>query len=176
MSTIQGLTLVRPQDQDIAERLLARTRRDSETGCLLWTGARIWTNYGLISVKKWAPPGRKYWHKRTHRVSFELFVGPIPDGYDVEHACHTRSNCDLRDQCPHRLCLEPTHLEAITHRENLLRGNGFPGRQTRQTHCLRNHPLAGPGADVYVSPVGRRQCRTCVSITTAARRSTDQEK
>jgi hypothetical protein len=142
-------------------RLLARTERDVESGCLRWTGARIWSNYGAISVRKWGG------QKRVHRVSYELFIGPIPGGYDIEHVCHTRSDCNMRDQCPHRLCIEPTHLEAITHHENLLRGRGVPGRNAKKTHCIDGHALVGK--NLYITPsTGSRQCLTCRETKRAA--------
>lgn len=138
-------------DRDLVRRLLAKVEATAD-GCLLWTGARIYSNYGLIRH------GRKA--RRVHRVSYELFVGAIPAGHDIEHSCHTRSNCDLKHACPHRACVAPQHLRALTHHENLLLGTGFPAAQARQTHCKRDHPLSG--ANLYVIPsTGARSCRRC---------------
>lgn len=86
-----------------------------------------------------------------HRVSYEIFCGPIPDGFDVDHLCRTPA------------CCHPEHLEAVTHRENVLRGTSPLAEQARQTHCTRGHPLSGDNLYLYHNPRGntRRVCRQC---------------
>lgn len=47
-----------------------------------------------------------------HRWVHLRFIGPIPEGYDVDHLCSVRN------------CVNPDHLEAVTRTENIQRGNG----------------------------------------------------
>lgn len=57
----------------------------------------------------------------AHVFAYELLIGPVPPGLELDHGCHTSSSCNLRDECPHRRCVNPAHLEPVTHRENLRR-------------------------------------------------------
>jgi hypothetical protein len=83
----------------------------------------------------------------AHRLSYEEFVGPIPESHDIDHLCGQRA------------CLNPAHLDPVTHRENLRRGGGFAGVNARKTHCKQGHPLEG--ANVYEHPTNGRYCREC---------------
>lgn len=83
-------------------------------GCWEWQGSVITSGYSQIMVGGC----RQY----VHRVSYETFRGPIPDGLDVDHVCHNRDlTCSGGFSCRHRRCINPEHLEAVTHRVNMLR-------------------------------------------------------
>lgn len=112
----------------------------SDEGCWLWTGA----NDGRYGVKYDREAKRQV---KTHRVNYEHLVGPIPEGYEIDHLCREK------------LCCNPDHLEAVTHRENTLRGNGPSAQQARQTHCKNGHPFSGD--NLRITPTGVRRCRTC---------------
>lgn len=127
---------------DLAARLEQYSVPEPNTGCLLWAGGLIPAGYGMIKVA-----GRG---QMAHRVSYELNVGPIPEGLVLDHLCRVRS------------CIEPRHLEPVTNAENLRRGT--PNRSlanSMKTRCLRGHDLEG--ANLYRSPDGHRHCRVCTS-------------
>jgi len=109
------------------------------SGCLLWTGAKTGNGYGHMSIG-----GRLY---QVHRLMYEIFAGPIPNGLELDHLCKVR------------LCASPAHLEPVTHRVNVLRGDSPAALQILRTHCPYNHEYTA--ANTYVSRTGKRQCRTC---------------
>ncbi len=135
----------------LLERLMAKVDRSGE--CWRWTGATTPNGYGVISR------GRRDGAIPAHRAAYELLVGPIPDGLDLDHVCHTRdSMCPGGPQCPHRRCVNPAHLEPVTRQTNVDRGRRASGRQ-RKTRCIRGHEFTRENA-VPNGPHGRA-CRTC---------------
>jgi hypothetical protein len=112
--------------------------------CWLWTGPALPTGYGRTGVT-----GRG---KYAHRVVYEAVKGRIPDGLTVDHLCGRPA------------CVNPDHLEAVTLRENILRGTGPAARNARKTHCRNGHPLTGDNVKVYTKPNHSqpgRYCRMC---------------
>lgn len=107
--------------------------------CWYWTGATT-NGYGSFQWRGNASP--------AHRFAYELLVGPIPDGLQLDHLCRMRA------------CVNPAHLEPVTQRENLLRGNGWSGRHARQMSCKHGHPFTAE--NIYSPPRGGRQCRMCM--------------
>ena len=99
--------------------------------------------------------GRFYFEGRligAHAASYVMFAGPVPKGFDVDHLCHDRAECDLADECPHRACVNPAHLEPKSRRDHQLRAF--------KTHCKRRHLLTEE--NTYRGKDGRRQCKVCV--------------
>lgn len=109
----------------LRERLERRTERVGD--CLLWTGKTDGNGYAAITI--WSGEGRRT--RRLSRVSHEEFIGPIPDGYDVDHACHSRDPdaCPGRPNCLHIRCWNPEHLQAVTHAENMRRRKSWRDRK-----------------------------------------------
>lgn len=83
-----------------------------------------------------------------------------PSGLELDHLCHTNSQeCTGGDTCLHRRCVNPDHLEPVTHRVNTIRGLGFSGVAARKTHCMRGHEFTPE--NTYIKPNGTRRCKTC---------------
>lgn len=114
--------------------------------CWLWVGSTGRGGYGRF----WIPArGEQPRHIVTaHRFIYEQSVGPIPDGLELDHLCRRPS------------CVNPSHLEAVTPRENTLRGTGPGGLNARKTHCHNGHPF--DQVNTYPRPHGAgRDCRIC---------------
>lgn len=124
-------------------RLLAKVEvRDD--GCWVFTGYRLQSGYGLIGLGA-ASLGLDY----THRVAYRELVGPIPPGLDLDHLCRNRG------------CCNPMHLEPVTRRENLMRGDTHTARNAAKTHCKRGHEFTVE--NTRFDGKGR-QCRICDRI------------
>lgn len=114
---------------------------DADTGCWLWTGALTAQGYGLTTFRTSNKPSY------IHRTVFELLVGGIPEGLELDHVCRVRT------------CANPAHLDPVTHRENLLRSPIAPAAiNAGKTHCKRNHEFDTP----YV-PGRKRRCQICMN-------------
>jgi hypothetical protein len=127
----------------LINRLLDKVEvRDTgyETPCWLYQGAKT-LGYGRIQLTC----------SRTlamaHRVAYELFVGPIPNGLDIDHLCRNPS------------CVNPTHLEPVTAKVNAERGE-----RANRSHCPHGHPY--DEANTYWRRTGGRGCRACRRVAT----------
>ena len=90
--------------------------------CWLWTAAKQPNGYGVFGVLKNDV-------QSAHRYSLTLAGRDIPHGFTVDHLCKNRA------------CVRPDHLEVVTMREKLRRGDGWSGINARKTHCPQGHPL-----------------------------------
>jgi hypothetical protein len=115
--------------------------------CWLWTANIGDGGYGRIRIGTKGAGGSRL--VRAHRVAYQLFKGPIPDGLEPDHLCRVRH------------CVNPGHLEAVTHRVNTLRGEGMQAQNARKTHCSRGHELSGDNLVLDRQKKGARLCRTC---------------
>lgn len=127
-----------PRDTPLRDRFLARVSEYTPDECWLWTGQLNAYGYGLISANK----------KRlmAHRVGYELLVGPIPEGLEIDHLCRVRA------------CVNPAHLEPVEHSENMFRvfGDACPKGHTDFTyHTVRGH-------------ITQRNCRECQRVRDSA--------
>jgi hypothetical protein len=127
--------LSKPQRSTL-DRLFSKVERTPD-GCWLWTGALKVNGYAQLQVG-----GRTGKRLYAHRVAYELLVGPIPDGLQLDHLCRVRH------------CVNPAHLEPVTARENVRRGE-----PAQRTHCPKGHEYTAE--NTFVKTGGWRECRTC---------------
>ena len=111
--------------------------------CWEWRGAKNRLGYGDFCITQGE-------HTAAHRFAYELAKGPIPRGWDVDHLCR------------HPWCVRPSHLEAVPHRTNILRGVSPAAKRFRQTACRKGHSLSG--RNLIVERPGTRRCRTCKNL------------
>jgi hypothetical protein len=114
--------------------------------CWLWTAAKNREGYGKFGINRtWIS---------AHQIAYELLVGPIPEGLELDHLCQVPACVKvIADQ------FGPAHLEPVTHRENVLRGRSAAASHARKAHCPKGHPY--DAVNTYRSPDGHRHCRTC---------------
>lgn len=127
------------------ERFWAKVRRsDNLFDCWIWTAA-LANGYG-----KFAPgSGHRPRLVVAHVYAYELLVGPVPEGLELDHLCRNPA------------CVNPTHMEPVTHRENCLRGESPAARHARKTHCKRGHEFT-PENIWYPPGKQHRFCRVCL--------------
>lgn len=126
----------------------------SQTGanlgpCWIWTGKTTRDPYGQATHT--VNGHRPY----AHRATFEATNGPVPDGFELDHLCRVT------------ICCNPTHLEAVTHAENVRRSRAGE-LYSKRTHCPAGHPYDATNTLVWAD--GKRRCRTCRRVS--ARRRT----
>jgi hypothetical protein len=93
----------------------------------------------------------------THRWTYTQYIGEIPEGMQIDHMCHTQdATCLGGNDCKHRRCCNPDHLEPVTASENTMRQRHY---ERSKTHCPKNHPYEGE--NLIVSKDGKRKCREC---------------
>lgn len=127
--------------------------KQADTGCWLWTGTDQADGYARWRSRPGAPV------KYLHVWAYETFVGDIPKGMQVDHRCHTEDvDCPGGEDCRHRRCCNPDHLELVTGSENTKRQRHA---NRLKTHCPQGHPYT-PDNTVTWSD-GRRRCRECLN-------------
>lgn len=133
----------------IAEKVWQRIDR-ADDGCWLWTGQLATGNYPYFFFRV----DGKNLARRAHRFVYELLVEPIPVGLTLDHLCHSNDlTCPGGEECRHRRCVNPAHLEPVTMGENARR------RTARLTHCPHGHPYSPDNS--MTGHITRARCRIC---------------
>jgi len=127
-----------------------RSIPEPNSGCWLWTGNIITLGYGTVYLGR--IPGGNSQYEYAHRISYEQYRGPIAPGLQIDHLCRVRS------------CVNPRHLEAVTQKTNILRGESMSAQHAKKTTCPQGHPY-----DLFGD--GSRRCRTCRRRQERERRS-----
>lgn len=110
--------------------------------CWIWTGSKNRQGYGHFGVNA-------HLIFAAHRFAYELTIGPVARHLDLDHLCKLR------------ICVNPSHMEPVTHIENVRRGSSPSAVNARAETCKFGHPFT-----TYVTtdrPGGRRRCKVCAA-------------
>lgn len=130
-----------PAHTPVEERFWAKVVGGDYTECWTWTASLTAGGYGRF-------PNRQNYV--AHRTAYELLIGPIPPGLQLDHLCRNRA------------CVNPWHLEPVTQQVNLARGEGIKASvagRLAKTHCPQGHPY--DEANTIRGKNGSRSCRIC---------------
>lgn len=121
-----------------------------EDGCWRTTGSVTGKGYARFRFDGRSGHG--------HRFAYLALVGPIPDGLELDHVCRVRH------------CVNPAHLEPVTHLENLKRRKpSEEWARSQPTHCVNDHEYTRD--NTYNRPNGKRDCRICKNAEKARYRA-----
>ena len=124
------------QISSVQERFEQKIKVDPISGCHVWTGYKDKKGYSFFRVSTSLT-------MRGHKFSFLQAKGEIPKGLEIDHLCRNRG------------CVNPDHLEAVTHRVNVERGFGVGVINAAKMHCPIGHELTGDK--------GKRRCKICTN-------------
>jgi hypothetical protein len=122
--------------------IISTTSFYDSTPCLEWAGYITEGGYGTL------------WNGKTayvHRTVYEMLMGPIPKKLQLDHLCRNRR------------CANVLHLEAVTSRENTMRGKSRQAENAIKTHCKHGHEFTPE--NTYITGKGSRQCKECKNNT-----------
>lgn len=135
--------------RDMSDRLMTHIVLNPATGCWHWTGYVRKAGYGIINIRR---NGKNY-PRHAHRVAYETFRGPVPEGMQVDHLCRRRD------------CINPSHMEVVTPGENTRRGivaEVQRQRHAKRTHCKNGHLLSADNVyQGHCKGFPARGCKIC---------------
>lgn len=135
----------RPRRLPLMERFWSKVEKTK--GCWFWNGGLNDDGYGIFANSC----GSQF----AHRFVYEKLVGPVPKGKEIDHLCRVRR------------CVRPSHLEPVTHAENIARGD-YSGNMNlaelkrAKTHCPQGHPYSGDNL-IIDGTSGARRCHICTN-------------
>lgn len=139
------------------ERIDAFWKKADKRGtneCWKWTGCKTPSGYGKVSMDNKT--------LYAHRIAYLWEIGDIPTDMELDHTCRNRD------------CVNPRHLQVVSHRENIVRavphkqGGWGGGGRGRMEYCKRGHLMS---ESAHVSPDGKRKCRACERMRRAQLRA-----
>lgn len=124
------------------DRLQRLYHLDSASGCLVWDGAVNHAGYGHFR----SASGKTV---RVHRYLYEREFGLLPKDVVLDHVCGRRN------------CIELSHMEPVSQRENIRRGkrSTLVHHNTKKTHCIRGHQFTS--LNTAITSQGYRRCKVC---------------
>jgi hypothetical protein len=130
-------------DATFSERFWSKVDRSAgPNGCWLWLSSKSTHGYGLARVE-----GRR---EAAHRVAWRLSGRTVDLSLTLDHLCRTRA------------CVNPSHLEQVSLRSNILRGTAPSAQNARKTECMNGHQFTPENTRWKQTPKGRaRRCKTC---------------
>lgn len=145
----------------VGERFWSKVRI-LDDGCWLWTAALLKASasgsggYGLFDDEK---------TMLAHIWVYRATIGPVPVGKQLDHLCRNRA------------CVNPLHLEPVTCRQNILRGEGLAAVNAKKTHCIHGHPFSGEnlGKQSQNGKYKGRKCKMCAMLQQRVRRSKQKQ-
>lgn len=131
-------------------RFWQKVNKEAGGGCWLWTASvqEKRGGYGQFRV------GRRM--LRAHKITYALLIGAVPEGLVLDHLCRVPR------------CVNPLHLEPVTHAENIRRGEAPSAIAVRTDRCVRGHAFTD--TNTLLKKDGRRECRSCANEGQRARR------
>lgn len=129
----------------IEARIQSKFDFDPDTGCWVWLGTVNKDGYGVLTVGSRIDGSRAL--RYAHVLSWEFSRGPVSDGLELDHLCRQRR------------CINPAHLEPVTHAENIRRGRSL---WRERTHCPKGHPYSGVN---LIQTATQRVCRACKTVS-----------
>ncbi len=130
------------------ERFWNKVSIDDVDGCWLWIACKNYRGYGVF---RWQGAARL-----AHRVLYEYTFGPVPTGLELDHLCTNPP------------CVNPFHLEPVTHLENV--------RRAEWILCKHGHELTGENIYYRKDRPGKKECKVCQHIRNKRRYQIDYRR
>jgi hypothetical protein len=114
------------------------------SGCWIWMNCLSYDGYSQIGSAPWS----------GHKAAYEAKFGPTPSGLELHHTCSVRC------------CVNPDHIQAVTHHQNVLASPsiGTKNQHANKTHCIHGHEFTHENTIIERNKTKRgyaRRCRQC---------------
>ncbi|MEW9530759.1 hypothetical protein [Microbispora sp. NPDC049125] len=130
--------------------------------CIVWKAATDRDGYSQFRAGPPRPEGGRALIS-GHLWLHQQILGPVREGYELDHLCHNREVCARGRSCPHRRCV--IHTQAVPQILNWARGGSPPALNANKDECDSGHPFTRE--NTYVDKDGWRHCRICHRVACA---------